>query len=75
MSNNRKYLEETFKKWDKNGDGTLTRQEVRDALNEVAAMIGGLASEADVNRIMKKHDNDNDDGITLEEFCSVQVKK
>ncbi|KAI3382429.1 hypothetical protein SNEBB_003482 [Seison nebaliae] len=67
----RQALERTFKQWDKNGDGVITRDEVRGALNEVASMIGGSVSEPEIDSVFRRHDKDGDGVITLEEFCSI----
>eukprot|EP00746_Dinoflagellata_sp_MGD_P149341 gnl/MRDRNA2_/MRDRNA2_81387_c0_seq2.p1 gnl/MRDRNA2_/MRDRNA2_81387_c0~~gnl/MRDRNA2_/MRDRNA2_81387_c0_seq2.p1 ORF type:complete len:932 (+),score=160.01 gnl/MRDRNA2_/MRDRNA2_81387_c0_seq2:129-2924(+) len=56
---------ELFKRWDKNSDGRLDREELRALLFKL-----GVASETDANSMMEAADKNKDGFISIEEFIN-----
>ncbi|KAJ2846590.1 hypothetical protein IWW36_004280 [Coemansia brasiliensis] len=57
-------LAASFRMFDKNGDGSISKEELR----EVMASLGENLTEDDINAMLKEADNNNDNVISFEEF-------
>ncbi|KAK7347550.1 hypothetical protein VNO80_22083 [Phaseolus coccineus] len=64
-SRKKKELERVFSTFDKNGDGFVTKQELRESLRN----IGIFMTEKEVDDIVVKYDSNGDGLIDFEEFC------
>jgi len=64
-SGKKKELERVFSTFDKNGDGFVTKQELRESLRN----IGILMTDKEVDDIVVKYDSNGDGLIDFEEFC------
>ncbi|QCD80627.1 calmodulin-like protein 7 [Vigna unguiculata] len=64
-SGKKKELERVFSTFDKNGDGFVTKQELRESLRN----IGILMTDREVDDIVVKYDSNGDGLIDFEEFC------
>ncbi|KAK7264893.1 hypothetical protein RJT34_32506 [Clitoria ternatea] len=58
-------LRRVFLTFDKNGDGFITKQELRESLRNIRIMM----SEREVDDIVVKYDSNGDGLIDFEEFC------
>lgn len=65
-------LMETFKALDKNGDGTLSRQEILDGYKQT---MNEEEAEAEVNRIMEMVDTDKSGEIDYTEFIAATMDR
>lgn len=65
-------LMETFKALDKNGDGTLSRQEILDGYRQT---MNEDEAEAEVNRIMEMVDTDKSGEIDYTEFIAATMDR
>ena len=54
-----------FTKFDKDGNGVLSKEELRNALK----MLGNRAGERRLKKMFEYIDKDDDDNVSLEEFC------
>ncbi|MEU6779248.1 EF-hand domain-containing protein [Nonomuraea sp. NPDC051941] len=68
MASAREAAEAEFRRFDTDGDGLLTADEIRRA-NE--ALGGQGASESEIEAFIKSADNDGDGTIGLEEFMGL----
>ncbi|MBB5779440.1 EF-hand domain-containing protein [Nonomuraea jabiensis] len=68
MTSAREAAEAEFRRFDVDGDGLLTADEIRRA-NE--ALGGQGASESEIEAFIKSADNDGDGTIGLEEFMGL----
>jgi Ca2+-binding EF-hand superfamily protein len=64
-------FEETFKLFDENGDGEITKGELAKAL----AKLGYKPTPASIDTLMNDYDRDNDGKITLNEFVDMMIQK
>jgi Ca2+-binding EF-hand superfamily protein len=64
-------FEETFKFFDENGDGEITKGELAKAL----AKLGYKPTPASIETLMNDYDRDNDGKITLNEFVDMMIQK
>ncbi|CAI9100843.1 OLC1v1038028C1 [Oldenlandia corymbosa var. corymbosa] len=62
---NKSQLRSVFSTFDKNNDGFITKQELKDSLKN----IGIVMSESDVAEMIKRVDSNGDGLIDLDEFC------
>lgn len=62
---NKAQLKSVFATFDKNSDGYITKQELRDSLNN----IGMAMSEKDIADMIRRVDSNGDGLIDLDEFC------
>ncbi|XP_019500082.1 PREDICTED: calmodulin-like [Hipposideros armiger] len=60
-----------FTRFDKNGDGTISVQE----LGDVMRTLGQNPSEAELKDIIARVDTDGDGAISFEEFLAAMVKR
>ena len=67
-----KELEKAFTKLDVNGDGKLSTEELLNGFKEI---MGEVAAEAEVDRIMKMVDTDNNKCIDYSEFVMATLNK
>ena len=58
-------VKKVFNKFDKNGDGKISRDELKDILHA----LGSQTTSDEVSRIMSEIDKDGDGFISLEEFA------
>ncbi|KAL3532300.1 hypothetical protein ACH5RR_005821 [Cinchona calisaya] len=63
--NNKVQLRSVFETFDKNNDGYITKQELRDSLKN----IGIVMTENDIADMVKRVDSNGDGLIDLDEFC------
>ncbi|MCK2220540.1 EF-hand domain-containing protein [Actinomadura sp. ATCC 31491] len=68
MSSGREAAEAEFRRFDTDGDGLLTAEEIRQA-NE--ALGGQGASESEIEAFIRSADRDGDGRIGLEEFVGL----
>ncbi|KAK4265247.1 hypothetical protein QN277_026325 [Acacia crassicarpa] len=64
-SNKAEELRQVFATFDKNGDGFITRQELRESLRNMRMAM----SEKEIDEIVVKFDSNGDGLIDFEEFC------
>ncbi|EEF35179.1 calmodulin-like protein 3 [Ricinus communis] len=64
-SNKKDELRSVFATFDKNGDGFITRQELRDSLENIRIIM----TEKEVEEMVTKVDSNGDGLIDFEEFC------
>ncbi|XP_028781378.1 calmodulin-like protein 7 [Neltuma alba] len=62
---NKEELRRVFATFDKNGDGFITRQELRESLRNMRIVM----SEKEINEIVVKFDSNGDGLIDFDEFC------
>ena len=67
----RKAFKETFDLYDKNGDGHITKDELR----EVLGKLGQKPSDAEIAEFIKVCDTDKNGTIEFKEFCRHLVTK
>lgn len=60
-------LKRVFATFDKNGDGFITKQELRESLKN----IGMVMTEKDVEEMVEKLDSNGDGLLDLDEFCEL----
>lgn len=68
----KRHLMETFKALDKNGDGTLSREEILEGYRQT---MGEEEAEAEVNRIMAMVDLDKSGEIDYSEFIAATLDR
>ena len=68
IQNNEKYLKETFKQFDKNGDGKISREELKDILYGDGA---NLTADQEIDEIIKQADADGDGEIDYNELMKL----
>lgn len=61
-------MKEVFNKFDKNGDGKISREE----LISILSALGSAPSSDEVDRIMSEMDKDGNGYVDLEEFMAFQ---
>ena len=66
-----KKLKAAFRLFDKNGDGTISTQEVRDLM----LVLGERARTDDINRLMKEMDINGDGRVDYDEVAEVVTKE
>ncbi|KAK3108610.1 hypothetical protein FSP39_011844, partial [Pinctada imbricata] len=59
----RQRYEECFRRWDKNADGKLSKEEIKAASSEI-----GIFSEQEIDLMIEKIDRNKDGFIDWEEF-------
>lgn len=64
-------FEETFKLFDENGDGEITKGELAKAL----AKLGYKPTPSSIETLMREYDRDHDGKITLNEFVDMMIHK
>jgi Ca2+-binding EF-hand superfamily protein len=64
-------FEETFKLFDENGDGEITKGELTKAM----AKLGYKPTVASISKLMSEYDKDNNGKITLNEFVDMMIQK
>lgn len=64
-------FEETFKLFDENGDGEITKGELAKAL----AKLGYKPTPTSIETLMTEYDRDHDGKITLNEFVDMMIHK
>mmetsp|Transcript_3649 Transcript_3649/g.5957 ORF Transcript_3649/g.5957 Transcript_3649/m.5957 type:complete len:145 (+) Transcript_3649:46-480(+) len=64
-------FKETFKLFDHNGDGTITKEELKSAMLK----LGQKPNEAALKAHLEEFDTDGDGKITLKEFIGIMKKK
>jgi len=64
-------LRMVFDELDVDGDGYITRSELRTAFQR----MGHVLNDQEIKTIYKQVDANNDGKITFEEFCNVMVRK
>lgn len=62
-----KELERVFNKFDRNGDGRISRSE----MGEIFESLGQTASDEELDRMMREVDADGDGFISVEEFADL----
>lgn len=65
-------LKETFKSLDKNGDGTLSLDEIKAGFEK---LFGSVTGEVEVEKILEEVDIDGDGTISYEEFLNIVINK
>ena len=65
-------LTEMFQKFDKNNDGVLSKEEIMEGFKNI---LGEVEAQAEVDRIMKDIDIDNDGQIDYNEFIMAAVNR
>ena len=63
-------LAETFKIFDKDGNGQISREELREALQ---VLLGELVNDEELDEMIKEGDNDGDGMINYEEFVKLML--
>jgi len=63
-----------FEAADKNSDGQLTFQEMKEALKALATELGTKISASEVFAAFESADEDSDNVVSVEEFCSFYVR-
>eukprot|EP01052_Picozoa_sp_SAG31_P004476 SAG31_NODE_186_length_20918_cov_26.890917_4_plen_271_part_00 len=66
-----KMLRKSFLIFDKDGDGTIGPDELASVLNN----LGENSTDTDVNRMLMAADDDNNGGITFDEFVKIMTGK
>ena len=64
-TNKTEELRQVFATFDKNGDGYITREELRESLRNMRMAM----SDKEINEIVAKYDSNGDGLIDFEEFC------
>ncbi|XP_052803759.1 uncharacterized protein LOC128233916 [Mya arenaria] len=67
----RKALEETFKRYDKDNSGTLTRDEIEAVVRDSGSFSKGCDVKKVADAIMEEADTSGDGAIDLKEFLKV----
>ena len=62
-------LDQSFKHFDKDGDGRITRKEMRKALGELGPNFRSI-SEADFDALLERFDENGDGSVSYKEFIS-----
>lgn len=65
-----KSLREAFSKFDRNGDGKLTFDELKEGMMNVKGFLGGELSDADLKKAMDVIDSNNNGYIDYTEFIA-----
>ena len=63
-------VEKKFKKFDKNEDGKISRNELKDVLHA----LGSRTTSNEVSRIMSEIDKDDDSFISFDEFAEFHMR-
>ena len=64
-------MKELFRKYDKNGDGTITKNEVASVVQDVCSEFKYVpATQVELDRLLKKADKDGDGVLSFAEFIS-----
>ena len=61
-------LEQAFKLFDKDGGGTISREEVKETINDVMKGTGEAMGESEFEEMIDEFDEDGDGIITFDEF-------
>ena len=65
-------MKETFTNLDKDGNGTLSREELLEGFTD---LMGKVEAEKEVNKIMSEVDTDNSGTINYTEFIAASMDK
>lgn len=63
-------LEKSFKMFDKNGDGTITKEELREAMIK----FGEKMSDDEISEMLEAADVNGDGVIDYNEFCQMMLQ-
>jgi Ca2+-binding EF-hand superfamily protein len=75
MEGDESVLEDMFKVLDRNGDGTVSRTELKTVMSGVAATAGEKITEAQVDEALAEADANGDGQIQKSEFVNVMKRK
>jgi calmodulin len=75
MEGDESVLEDMFRVMDRNGDGTVSREELKTVMSGVAATAGEKITEAQVDEALAEADTNNDQQIQKSEFIAVMKRK
>ena len=67
-------LEQAFKLFDKDGGGTISREEVKETINDVMKGTGEAMSESEFEEMIDEFDEDGDGIITFDEFKRIMQR-